>query len=435
MKCNIFIQIILLLNLNLKILSSSEEDLTLQNLLDWCKKNDIIISPLINISYENGKFNITALEDIPAKTKIVKIPEKMILTVDKIIDYLNSPELKAQYDNFQNLKVDSYKEMNDELHKDEIFLSYLLYLIKHEKEKYQNTEFYKTFKELFLTIEKYVPNTPLLFTNEQKEFLSGTNLGFFSKEIRKIIDNQINILQNASFYNKEIDTNDFILKRLFVSNRCYNTTKRQLGEIILVPLFNIFPFDNLVSNARLNFKYKKNIKIITTYEIKKGKQITLFIKTRKSLEKAVIEGEMNSYSTSSKEKYLIPAFSPYIYYKYDIDDIKLIENHYFDLWDEYFEKNSRNFYMEHADVFKEKNANELWACNMVEENIKYYKEYVEDLMKRLNELFQGENEEKINMMNKALKGEWNTLNRKYERMVTVCGFVKKRLEKQITEDL
>ena len=91
--------------------------------------------------------------------------------------------------------------------------------------------------------------------------------------------------------------------------------------------------------------------------------------------------------------------------------------------------------MEHADVFKEKNANELWACNMVEENIKYYKEYVEDLMKRLNELFQGENEEKINMMNKALKGEWNTLNRKYERMVTVCGFVKKRLEKQITEDL
>ena len=121
--------------LNIIIISKSEEDeLTLQNLLSWCKKNNIIISPKIEISFTNeGGINVTATEDIPQKTEIVSIPDKMILTVDKIISLLNSSELKAQYDNFQNLEVEAYKPMNDELHKDEIFLTYSLYLMKHEK--------------------------------------------------------------------------------------------------------------------------------------------------------------------------------------------------------------------------------------------------------------------------------------------------------------
>ena len=182
--------------LNIIIISKSEEDeLTLQNLLSWCKNNDIIISPKIEISFtKEGGINVTATEDIPQKTEIVSIPDKMILTVDKIISLLNSSELKAQYDNFQNLEVEAYKPMNDELHKDEIFLTYLLYLMKHEKEKYKDSEFYKTFKELFLSVEKYKSNTPLLFTNEQKEFISGTYFGLYAQKIKKIIDKQINIL-------------------------------------------------------------------------------------------------------------------------------------------------------------------------------------------------------------------------------------------------
>ena len=93
MLYNIFFQIILLLNLNLTLLSKSEDNLTTESLLNWCKKNDIIISPKIKISLENG-VDITALEEISEKEELITIPDKMLLTVDKILDYLNSPKKK-----------------------------------------------------------------------------------------------------------------------------------------------------------------------------------------------------------------------------------------------------------------------------------------------------------------------------------------------------
>ena len=379
--------------------------------------------------------NITASEDIPSKTEIVSIPDKLILTVDKIINLLNSSELKEQYDNFQNMEIEQYKPMNDELHKDEIFLTYLLYLMKHEKEKYNNSQFYKTFKEFFLSIEKYKPNTPLLFSNEQKEFLSGTYFGLYTNKIKKLLDNQINILKNSSFYNKDIDINDYIQKRLFVLNRAYNTSKINLGDIIIVPLYNLFPFNSLGSNAHLNYQYEKGAKIITTYPIKQGKQITVFSQAKNNVEKIVLEGKVNNYLVNYHEKYLIPSFSPYMYYKYDIDDINLIENHYFNIFDINFERQSPEFYLKHADILKEKNPTSIWACYLVQENLKYYKEYIENLMKKVNEIFKGENEEKINMINKALKGEWTGLNNKYEKMVQICEFKKNKKNDIKNEDL
>ena len=431
----IFFKNIFLIIINIIIISKSEDELTLQNLLSWCKKNDIIISPKIKISFTNDLVNITASEDIPPKTEIVSIPDKLILTVDKIINLLNSTELKEQYNNFQNMEIEQYKLMNSELHKDEIFLTYLLYLMKHEKEKYNNTQFYKTFKEFFISIEKYKPNTPLLFSNEQKEFISGTYFGLYTNKIKKLLDKQINILKNSSFYNKNIDINDYIHKRLFVLNRAYNTSKINLGDIIIVPLYNLFPFNSLGSNAYLNYQYEKGAKIITTYPIKQGKQITVFSQAKNNVEKIVLEGKVNNYLVNYREKYLIPSFSPYMYYKYDIDDINLIENHYFNIFDINFERQSPEFYLKHADILKVKNPTSIWACYLVQENLKYYKEYVENLMKKVNEIFKGENEEKINMINKALKGEWTGLNNKYEKMVQICEFEKNKKNDIKNEDL
>ena len=431
MKYNIYIQIILILNLNLIIKSNTSEEFILQNFLDWCKNNSIIISPKIKFSFQNGLISVTASVDIPSKTELVSIPDKMILTVDKILSLINSPELKSQYGNFQNLEVESYNQMNDELHKDSVFLTYLLYLFKHEKEKYKDTEFYKTFKELFISVEQYLPNTPLLFTNEQKEYISGTYFGSYAKEIRKTINKQINILKNISFYNKEIDINDFIQKRLFVINRGYDTTKKYLGEIILVPLFTLFPFDSVKSNARLDFQYEKGAKIMTTYAIKQGKQVTVFSHGKNNVEKVVLEGKTNNFLPNFKEKYLIPAFSPYFYYKYDIDDIKLIEEYYLNILDKNFYLDSPIFYQKHADVFKQKNPTDLWACNMVQENLKYYKDYLEDLMKKIDNIFFGENEEKIETMKEALKWEWTEMDKKYEKIVENCDFERKKKFKKI----
>ena len=124
-----------------------------------------------------------------------------------------------------------------------------------------------------------------------------------------------------------------------------------------------------------------------------------------------------------------------MYYKYDIDDINLIENHYFNIFDINFERQSPEFYLKHADILKEKNPTSIWACYLVQENLKYYKEYIENLMKKVNEIFKGENEEKINMINKALKGEWTGLNNKYEKMVQICEFEKNKKNYIKNEDL
>ena len=432
----LFQTIILLLNIISIIHSNTSDEFILQNFLDWCKKNSIIISPKIKLSLENGILDVTALVDIPSKTDLVTIPEEMILTVDKILDLINSPELKSQYDNFQNLQeMESYNQMNDELHKDEIFMTYLLYLMKHEKEKYKETQFYKKYKELILSIETYLPNTPLLFTKEQKEFISGTYFGSYAKEIRKTIDSQIEILKNSSFYNKEIDANDFIQKRLFVLNRGYDTTQKNLGEIILAPVFTLFPFESSRSNARLDFKYGKDCKIKTTFAVKQGNKVVLFSRGKETVQKIVLEGKMNNYITNYKEKFLIPAFSPYYYYKYDIDDITLIDKYYFNIFEMNFERSSQTFYKKHADIFKEKNPSNLWICYMVRDNLKYYKVHIEKLMKKVDEFFFGENKEKIEMVNTALKGEWMELNKKYEKMVEICDFEKNKKKETITEDL
>ena len=326
MKNNILFQMIILLNFIKIFISNSEKDLSVEELLNWCQQNEIKISNKIKISFDNG-VKITALEEISSRTELISIPEKMLLTVDKILEGLNSTELKLQYENFKKIKFNSFNRKNEELNKEEIFLSYLLYLMKHEQEKYENTEFYKTFKPLFLTIEKYIPNSPLLYSKEQKEYISGTYFGLLAKDIKNSIDKEIDIFKNVSYYNKEIDINDYIQKRLFIINRGYDTTIRDnQGKILIAPIYTLFPFDSLIHNARLDFKYGKGAKIISTINIEEGKEIITFIQGRNNAEKMVFEGRINSKFTNYKETHLIPAFSPYLYYKYDIDDIKLIEN-------------------------------------------------------------------------------------------------------------
>ena len=431
---NTFFQIFLLLNINLILYVNSHDNMTLESFLDWSKKIGIKISPKIKISFDN-EINVTALEDIPAKTEIISYPRKAILNLDKILKIINSTELEAQYENFKKLEIESYKPRNDDIHKEEIFLSYIFYLMKHEKEKYQNTEFYKTFEEMILSIEKYRPDSPLLYTDEQKEYFSVTYMGLFANEITKSIKKEIDIFKNDSYYNKDIDMNDYIQKRLFVYNRGFDTTKKELGEIAIVPLYTLFPFDSMKSNAQLEVKYKRGAKILTTYDIPKGGQIIMNSLAKRNVEKMVFEGKMNNYYTNYKESYLIPTYSPYMYYKYDIDDIKLLENYYLNLFETNFERNARIYYKEHSNIFKIEKPTELWACLMVQENLEYYKNLVEELMIKIDELFKGESEEKISNINKALKGELMNLNIKYERFVDICKYEKEKKPENMNEDL
>ena len=435
---NILLRIILLLNLAIFSNSKSEDDLTIQSLLNWCQKNDIVISTKLKLSFEKGVLEAKALEDIPPREELITIPDKMILTVEKILSKINLPNVQSQYHNFKNIKIEPYKTMNSELYKEEIFLSYLLYLMKNEEENYKDTELFKEYKEFFLFFLKFVSNSPLLYTNEQKEYISGTYFGNYAKNIKKKIDEEINIFKNDSFLNKTVDINDYIHKRLFVINRGYDISqKKEEAKIILVPLYTLLPFDSLIYNARLDYKNQNGAKIISTYNIEEGKSIIVSSHDRINAEKMVFEGRINSRNTRYKENHLIPVYSPYLYYKYDIDDIKLIESHYFNLFENNFIRNSMLYYKIHSEVFKIKKASDLWACITLEENIKYYKDYLENLLNKVDELFKGEYESKVDEINKAIKYELENINKQFGKIVETCENEKKinKDEDNVSEDL
>ena len=47
---------------------------------------------------------------------------------------MDSKELQSQYENFQKLDIQTYEPHHVDLQKEEMFFSYLIYLIKHERQ-------------------------------------------------------------------------------------------------------------------------------------------------------------------------------------------------------------------------------------------------------------------------------------------------------------
>ena len=189
--------------------------------------------------------------------------------------------------------------------------------------------------------------------------------------------------------------------------------------MIIAPIFTLFPYSSLHSNARLDTEYRHGAKIKTTYNIKAGEEIIVFIVSKTNAEKMVLEGTINSYYTDYHEPYLIPAYSPQLYYKYDIDDIELLQSHYFNILSHKFEKESMNYYKENYKIFNGNYTN-TWACNVLQENVGFYKDYVENLIQRTNELFNDDKEIRNNV-EKALKGEIMNLNAKYKSVSQICN--------------
>ena len=92
------------------------------------------------------------------------------------------------------------------------------------------------------------------------------------------------------------------------------------------------------------------------------------------------------------------------------------------------------FYKIHSDVFKLEKANDLWCCNTLEENVKYYKEYIEKLMNQVDDLFKDEDKLKIDNIVKALKGEFMNLDKQYKKIDEMCKKINQE-EEMNNEDL
>ena len=168
--------------------------------ITWSITNNIKFHALIEISKHNGTKKIKVKTDIKEKEQLLTIPYDFTFGVTKFLDMLGSKKLREQYDLFKNMNISVYKSRDPKLEKEKIFLSYLLYLIQHEQEKYNRTEFYKKYDQYIKALKDYIPNrSSLFFTQDQLEYLSGSYLGRITNKVKQLIQEEISIFKNKTF--------------------------------------------------------------------------------------------------------------------------------------------------------------------------------------------------------------------------------------------
>ena len=406
------IKYIFLIYLLINLINSNN---TTKNYFDWCLDNGVKLFTPIEISSENGINKFIANKEIEKNEEILKIPYDITFNIGKILDLIDSKELVSQYQLLKKLDIATYEPHHVNLQKEEIFLAYILYIIDHEPELYQNTKFYQKYKLYLESLKNYLPRSPLFYNSDQLEYLSGTYLGKFHDRIKKLFQEEIKVLKNESFYNKEFDFKEYTQNRL----RTQNKGLEILGHISMIPLLNYFDRDYMTFNAKFTIEKNGDIKIIAKRRIKKGNIITVNSPRRTNVEKMLFEGQLNGYIVNYKENYIIPAFSPGLFYKYDLDDLDLYNNYIINLVELNFDEKAINLYKSHSKLFNG-NGTDVWACSILLENVEYYKNYISDLIKnRIKKIF--ENEFDRSHVERAMKGEEKLLTKS-------AGFIRNKLE-------
>ena len=372
---------------------------------NWGYQNKILFSPNIYlISRDKEQKKYVAINDIEEKTALLRIPNNILFNIEKALDMINSKELKSQYEEFIKLDVKTYEPHHIDLQKEEIFLSYIFYLIQHEPELYNSTKFYEKYKLYISSIKDYVPKSPLFYTSDQIEYLSGTYLGKFHGQIKKLFQEEINIFKNESYYNKDIDFNDWAYYRLFTQNKGLEV----LNHINMIPLFNFFERDFINNNARFKIEKDGEIVIIALKKIKKGEKIVVNSPPRKYVERIIFEGKLNR-KLNYRENYIIPAFSPGLFYNYDLDDIHLFNSYIINLVESDFISKAIDLYKDYSKFLKNDGRNST-ECAILLENVNYYKNYIDTFLKnKIEQIFDDEYDR--NLIKTALKSELKLLEK------------------------
>ena len=384
------------------------------NIFDWGINNDVEILTPIEISSKDGQDKLIAKKDIHNNQEIIRIPNDITFNIEKALDLINSKELKLQYDSFKKTDIKTYESQRIKLQKEEIFLAYILYLVQNEPDLYKKTKFSEKYRFYLSSLKNDIPRSPLFYTSDQTEYLSGTYLGKFNDRIKKLFQEEIKIFQSDSYYNKTIDFKEYAKYRLIIRNKALEV----LDHICLIPIFNYFDRDYMKYNARFSINNNGDIKITSRKSIKNEELIIVFSPKIGNAERLVFEGDLNSYLVNYKEDYLIPAFSPGLFYKYDLDDIDLYNNYTINLVELKFDEKAINLYKNFTNIFKG-NEGDAWACEVLFENVEYYKNYVEKFIKvKLDKIF--ENEYDREHVEKAMKGEEKLLQKSIEYIKNRC---------------
>ena len=340
-----------------------------------------------------------------------------MFNISKVLELINSKNLNKQYKQFSQLNL-TYKPNPYDFRKEESFLSYIFYLVQHKPKKYQKTKFYDNFKNYLESLNKYSVKSPLFYEQEQKDFLSGTLLGYSIDLLQNIYQYEINILSNDLYYKKDLDFDDYAHYRMAINNKALNIS----DHWTLVPFLNYFDEDYTFYNAKYTIEENGDVKIFSKREIKKGDAIILKSIKKTNIRRLLNEGKTNEKLVDYFNQYQLSAFSPGLAHKFGINDENLIRKNFINLIEKDFESKATNIYLENAGILNG-DGSDTWAYAVLEGNLKYYKDYFETLtLAKIYEYFD-DKDDRINI-ERIIRGEKKVIEKACKRVSkTVSQFM------------
>ena len=407
----------LIINISIASVDPSLNSFNKASFIEWGIKNNLIISPYIELSSssERSKIRFIAKDDIPRKEELLTIPYSLMFNLSKILELINSKSLNKQYKEFSklNLTYKQDKQNISDFRKEGAFISYILYLIQHKPKKYGKTKFYEMYENYLNILKTYTFKSPIFYDQDQVEYLAGTHLSNVYDDMKKIYQTEIDIFSNESYYKKELDFDEYVRNRLIVYNKGVNISNKWH----LVPFLNFFDYEYNKNNANYTIEKNGDIKIYSKKKIKKGDEIILKSKKMSNINRLLLEGKTCEKLINYFDEYLISAFSPGLYYSYGINDVDYFKNYFVNLIDEDFDSKANNIYFETAEMLHG-DGSDNWAYDVQENNLHFYKEHFEKITKsQIYDIFY-DKDDRINI-ERIYRGEKKVIDDAYDKVINI----------------
>lgn len=375
--------------------------------VEWGLKNNLRISSYIEaIRTNNKKIKFVAKTDIPKKTELLTIPNSIMFNITKALKLINSKNLNKQYKEFFKLNLTYYPNPYD-FRKEEVFLSYIFYLIQHKPKKYEKTKFFEFYKKYFKSVTKFSIKSPLFYDQSEIQFLGGTHLGHSIDVLQKIYQNEIDILRKDSYYKKDLDYEEYVNYRFLINNKAINIS----NHWTVVPFLNYFDEDYTSYNSNYTIEENGDVTIRTRKKVKKGDEIILKSKKMSNTRRLLTQGKTDERLVNYFEDYYIYLVSPGLFHIYKLNDeyVDYFKNNYINVLDKDFESKSINFYLENAEKLKG-DGSDTWAYDVLQKNLQFYKEKFERMtLSRIYDVFYDSNDR--TNIERIIRGEKHSIER------------------------
>ena len=396
--------------------------------LDWGIKNNLNISSYIETTLsEKNQIKFIAKTDIPKKKDLLIIPKSLLFNVTKALELLGSKNLKKQYKEFDKLKL-TYDPNPYDFRKEETFLAYIFYLIQHKPKKYKKTKFYEFYKNYLKSLDKYSVKSPIFYEQEQLDFLAGTLLSKSIGIVKKVFEDEIDILKGESYNKKDLDFDDYTHYRFVIHNKCLNIS----NHWTIVPFLNIMNDDYTIYNANYSILENGDVRIFSKKKIKKGTEIILDASKKTNIRRLLLEGKTNEKLVNYFDEYSVSVFSPGIMYHYKLENQEYYSKFYVNLLDKDFESKATKVYLDHVDVLNG-DGSDTWAYSILKGNLNFYKQHLDTYtMSNIYDFFSDKDDREN--IERIIRGEKRVVEKAIKRMSKTIDQFMEIQEKYLKND-